>query len=178
MDSGRDGPNRMDPPMPNVTDLAFRPWRYRSSRNTGHARATTTAIRRSDAASNVAAPHRPDTNATTGSMARNGGRRAPMDSGKCESRCHRTPANTMAEWPLRDPDYRRAKDALKATPTRCAYCHRLATTLDHVPPLALHVHRRGTRCCQYVPACTTCNCGAGSAIARAAARRPTASRRW
>jgi hypothetical protein len=79
----------------------------------------------------------------------------------------------------RDPTYLAAVANLKRYPTRCR-CGRLATTIDHVPPLALHVHRRGALCCQYRPACTRCNMGAGAHIARLRRliRRPSASREW
>lgn len=98
-----------------------------------------------------------------------------MDTGNSDS----CPGSTMAASHYRDPDYRAAAAALKANPTRCQ-CGRLATTIDHVPPIALHDHRRGARCCRYVPACTACNCGAGATIARQRRQttRPKASRRW
>ena len=81
--------------------------------------------------------------------------------------------------PYGDPDYLEAVAALRRYPTRCQ-CGRLATTVDHVPPLALHQHRAGTGCCRYLPACPPCNMGAGAAIAarRRLTRRPTASRQW
>jgi len=85
----------------------------------------------------------------------------------------------VADPAYRDRDYLAAAAALKRTPTRCS-CGRLATTIDHDPPLALHQHQRGTGCCTYRPACTGCNCGAGASIARRRrlTRRPSASRTW
>ena len=81
--------------------------------------------------------------------------------------------------PYGEPAYLAAVAYLKRYPTRCT-CGRLATTVDHDPPLALHAHRHGAQCCQYRPACTACNMGAGQAIAarRRLTRRPTASRQW
>jgi hypothetical protein len=43
-------------------------------------------------------------------------------------------------------------------PQLCAHCkRRRATTLDHDPPLATHVHVEGSRCCRLIPACAECN---------------------
>lgn len=182
MARARDHLSGMGPPWLSavVTTLAI--WLYVLSRLTEPAPDTFTATRQSVATTNVAAPRIPAINATTAATDRRPTRRGRTDTGNSGSlRRPRARANTVAEWPLRDPDYRAAKIALKATPTRCAYCGRYdATTLDHVPPLALHDHRRGAQCCRYVPACTACNCGAGGAIARARAAqiRPTASRKW
>jgi hypothetical protein len=36
-------------------------------------------------------------------------------------------------------------------------CTKLATTIDHRPPIALHHHVDGTHCCAEVPACAHCN---------------------
>src|SRR5262245_2430197 len=47
--------------------------------------------------------------------------------------------------PYADPDYRAAVAALKAHPVPCVDgCGRIADSIDHDPPLALHDHRRGT----------------------------------
>jgi hypothetical protein len=86
----------------------------------------------------------------------------------------------MARPAYRDPEYRAASAHLRRHPTACA-CGAQAVTLDHVPPLALHHHQRGTSCCRLVPACVRCNLGAGARIAaaRKARARPThATRRW
>jgi hypothetical protein len=48
----------------------------------------------------------------------------------------------------------------------CARCRRqLATTLDHDPPLAMHVHREGAGCCRLIPACEECNQRGGQMVA-------------
>jgi hypothetical protein len=40
----------------------------------------------------------------------------------------------------------------------CAHCKRRpATTLDHHPPLAMHIHVEGSRCCHLIPSCAECN---------------------
>ena len=50
-------------------------------------------------------------------------------------------------------------------PTPCAHCgRRLANTLDHDPPLAMHVHRNGSGCCRLIPACDVCNKSGGAAV--------------
>ena len=79
-----------------------------------------------------------------------------------------------------DPAHRAAVAALKRAPARCYLCPRLAETIDHVPPLALHEHRRGAQCCRLEPACRAHNLGAGASVARARRRRhrPRASRVW
>src|SRR5262245_12124858 len=74
-----------------------------------------------------------------------------------------TPATTpgvpgMARPAYRDREYRAAVSALKVYPQSCR-CGRPATTIDHVPALALHTHTRNGSCCLLVPACTGCNCG-------------------
>ena len=88
----------------------------------------------------------------------------------------------MASRPYNDPAHRAAVAAIKRAPTPCWMCGRPATTIDHVPPLALHTHTRGTSCCEHRPACGRCNYGAGRAIALRArggtSTRRTWSRRW
>lgn len=68
--------------------------------------------------------------------------------------------------PYSDPDYKRAKLALKANPRPCELrlpvCTGIATTLDHQPRLAQHTHRRGSHCCVLVPACAACNYSDGA----------------
>jgi hypothetical protein len=57
-----------------------------------------------------------------------------------------------------DAQYRRIRALMLDPPTPCARCRRRqATTLDHDPPLAMHVHRQGTQCCRLVPCCEECN---------------------
>ena len=69
-----------------------------------------------------------------------------------------------------DPEYTRAKRALRANPQPCqlrlAGCTGLATTLDHQPRLMDHTHVRGTGCCRLVPACLHCNLSDGGSAAR------------
>jgi hypothetical protein len=54
-------------------------------------------------------------------------------------------------------------------------------TLDHQPPIALHVHRGfGAGCCHLAPACANCNTLQGRVVARrvrAMKKRPRASQR-
>jgi hypothetical protein len=81
--------------------------------------------------------------------------------------------------PYDEPEHRALLAALKLGPVLCwRGCHRRATTVDHVPALARHTHRAGTRCCELRPACPTCNYSAGSRLARRARRSPTTSRAW
>jgi len=58
-----------------------------------------------------------------------------------------------------DANYqRRVRGLLQGTPVTCAHCQRRrATTLDHDPPLAMHLHRPGSGCCRLVPSCEDCN---------------------
>lgn len=64
------------------------------------------------------------------------------------------------------PRYRRIRRMILETRPLCAHCKQArATTLDHDPPLAMHVHREGTGCCRLIPACESCNKSAGAAIA-------------
>src|SRR5262245_30474501 len=51
-------------------------------------------------------------------------------------------------------------------PVVCAHCRRRqATTLDHDPPLAMHVHRNGSGCCRLIPSCEPCNRAGGQMVA-------------
>ena len=70
----------------------------------------------------------------------------------------------MARRPYNDPDYRAAKAWLRAHPeTPCWFgCGNPATTLDHVPALMHHQHRRGAQCCELRPACHRCNSSHGA----------------
>ena len=73
----------------------------------------------------------------------------------------------MAASHYNDPDYRAARAWLTANPnTRCWFdgCDALATTIDHVPAIMEHTHRRGAGCCRLLPACRPHNCGHGAAI--------------
>lgn len=50
-------------------------------------------------------------------------------------------------------------------------CGRPATTRDHVPALALHVHVEGSGCCELLPACSPCNSRDGQLITAELNRR-------
>jgi hypothetical protein len=55
---------------------------------------------------------------------------------------------------------------LEGPPVKCAHCQRArATTLDHDPPLAMHVHKMGSTCCRLVPSCERCNREGGVLVA-------------
>lgn len=74
--------------------------------------------------------------------------------------------------------YQRDRARLLASGPMCwRGCGRLATTADHVPPLATHrdVHVHGSGCCQLLPACAPCNLEAGARLGAARRRRPS---RW
>lgn len=73
----------------------------------------------------------------------------------------------MALRPYNDPDYRAARAWLTANPGTVCYidgCTEPATTIDHVPAIAEHDHRRGAGCCRLLPACRYHNCSSGAAI--------------
>jgi hypothetical protein len=54
--------------------------------------------------------------------------------------------------------YERIRRQLLDPPVLCAHCKRRpANTLDHHPPLAMHVHVEGSRCCHLIPSCADCN---------------------
>jgi hypothetical protein len=64
----------------------------------------------------------------------------------------------MARTPYDEPHYRRVRRLQLGSPVLCAHCQRdRATTLDHDPPLAMHLHRPGTSCCRLIPSCQECN---------------------
>jgi len=72
-------------------------------------------------------------------------------------------------------NYQRLRGFLLDPPVECAHCkRRTATTLDHDPPLSMHVHRPGTSCCRLIPACEECNRGGGIMVANGS-WRPGAS---
>jgi len=61
--------------------------------------------------------------------------------------------------------YQRARRQMLGEGTPCAHCRkRLATTLDHDPPLAMHIHREGSGCCRWIPSCEQCNREGGVAV--------------
>ena len=63
-----------------------------------------------------------------------------------------------------DSGYRRRLARLRESGAKCAHClRRPATTLDHSPPLAMHVHT-GRGCCRLVPSCEPCNRQGGVAV--------------
>jgi hypothetical protein len=63
--------------------------------------------------------------------------------------------------------YQRKLAGLRSGPPMlCAHCKRqVATTLDHNPPLAMHVHRPDTGCCTLLPSCEACNRRGGEMVA-------------
>jgi hypothetical protein len=70
--------------------------------------------------------------------------------------------NTFAPYSSR---YRRIRSMMLDPPVVCAFCKTAqATTLDHDPPLAMHVHREGAKCCRLIPACTECNARGGELV--------------
>jgi hypothetical protein len=72
----------------------------------------------------------------------------------------------MAKAHYNEPGYRAAVANLKANPAiNCWRCGFPATTIDHVPAVALHHHQAGGRCCELRPACRKCNYGGGARIA-------------
>jgi hypothetical protein len=90
----------------------------------------------------------------------------------------------VAKNPRNATAYRQAVARLKAHPAPCwRRCGRPATTIDHVPALALH-HHTGRGCCELRPCCARCNYADGARIGarmKARRRRPTkatASRNW
>jgi hypothetical protein len=72
--------------------------------------------------------------------------------------------------------YRRKLAGLRSGPPQlCAHCQRRrATTLDHDPPLGMHVHRPDTTCCRLIPSCEECNRRGGAMVANGT-WRPTLS---
>ena len=63
----------------------------------------------------------------------------------------------MARGSGYDAGYDKRVARLKQSGTICAHCQRApATTLDHHPPLAMHVHRAGSHCCRLIPSCEPC----------------------
>lgn len=73
--------------------------------------------------------------------------------------------------------YRRARAALLEGGPACVYCGRLATTADHVPPLAAFPDPDlwdG----QLVPACLSCNSSQGASYGNRRRGRRRPSRRW
>lgn len=79
-----------------------------------------------------------------------------------------------APSPYNDPEYRAARANLKLHPQRCWHtdCNQPATTIDHVPALAEHTHRRGSGCCRLLPACQPHNYGDGATLGNRL-RRPS-----
>jgi len=70
-----------------------------------------------------------------------------------------------------EPEYRAALAVLRQGATRCSYCPAVATSPDHVPPLAEHDHVRVGVCCSLAPACGPCNLARGAAVGNRARRR-------
>lgn len=78
----------------------------------------------------------------------------------------------MQYSPYKDPEYRAAKQWLKANPAACWECGKPAVTPDHHPPLAKHDHQRGTRCCQLRPHCRACSNRQGGTMGAPSTRLP------
>lgn len=78
--------------------------------------------------------------------------------------------------PYTDPEYRAALDVLRHNAVGCWRCGARATTPDHVPPLAEHVHVRGSGCCQLRPACAPCNLADGARLTNRRRRSASTSR--
>lgn len=53
-------------------------------------------------------------------------------------------------------DYLKERKRILAGDPSCSYCSRPATSADHVPPLSMHFHRRGAKCCVLLPSCLPC----------------------
>src|SRR5262245_2985377 len=71
-------------------------------------------------------------------------------------------------------DHRRLRKLMLDPPVVCAHCKReRATELDHDPPLAMHVHRKGSGCCRRIPSCGACN-GSGGLLVSTGEWRPGA----
>jgi hypothetical protein len=68
--------------------------------------------------------------------------------------------------PAYDRPYQRIRAMMLDPPVPCAHCRkRVATTLDHDPPIAMHVHRQGADCCRLIPSCEECNRRGGVMVA-------------
>jgi hypothetical protein len=74
-------------------------------------------------------------------------------------------------------EYRAAVAELRANVYRCWHpgCQARATTPDHVPPLAEHVHVAGSGCCLLRPSCAPCNLADGAALGNRRRRRRSAA---
>jgi len=60
---------------------------------------------------------------------------------------------------------KRLEGLRQGPPVLCVHCQRApATTLDHYPPLAMHVHVSGSHCCRLLPSCHACNMAGGVAV--------------
>ena len=71
----------------------------------------------------------------------------------------------VAASPYSSQRYARIRRMQLGRPVKCAHCQReVATTLDHDPPLAMHVHREGSDCCRMIPSCWACNITGGVAV--------------
>lgn len=63
-------------------------------------------------------------------------------------------------------EYQQARKRLLASNPRCVHCRkRQATEADHQPPISMHLHIRGTRCCEIVPSCFECGRRQGGLLA-------------
>ena len=85
--------------------------------------------------------------------------------------------------PMRiDRNQRVARRLLRIEPQMCwRGCGRVATTVGHNPPRALHDHVPNGECCILMPECARCNYGEGTRIARIKKRaraNANPSRQW
>src|SRR5262245_30752288 len=65
-----------------------------------------------------------------------------------------------------DADFRRERRILLANQPLCVHCgQERATIADHQPPLALHDHVKGSKCCVLVPSCRVCSFAQGGDVA-------------
>ncbi len=73
----------------------------------------------------------------------------------------------MARGPAYDGHYQRVRALMLDPPVACSHCRKaVATTLDHDPPLAMHRHVKGSRCCRLIPSCEACNASGGILVAQ------------
>jgi hypothetical protein len=67
--------------------------------------------------------------------------------------------------PTNDPEYRQARQTMKAAHIPCwRGCGRRATSPDHDPPIATHHHIRSSGCCILRPSCLQCQNRQGAGI--------------
>lgn len=70
----------------------------------------------------------------------------------------------MAKRAYNEAEYLAERKRLLAGRPSCAYCPRRATSADHQPPLCMHFHRQGSKCCTLVPSCKECSLKQGGTL--------------